>query len=569
MKRWLPLLTLITFACVLPTLTQETQKPETQTTEVKALTITPSIILQPTFTPTPQQTVTPTPIIIPGLAPDSISVYPTDLFPNDYYSIDVAPQIPSEITEMMTLTVSFPDGTSLQQNIEPSGLDGKQRARFPWVKQVPDIASPITLKFALEIPTGLSTNTTQTVSLTTYVNVLPPDLLPPPEPDASWTLTRTAGFEVHYVTGTKAERDLEVIIAEANQAYTDITENLGDYQGDIDIYILDRVIGQGGYASQEWVAVSYPDRGYSPIGLVTLLKHELTHLLDDEIGCSEAPAVVREGLAVYLAGGHYREESIIVKASTALSFGYMTPLTRLLNDFYIQQHEIAYLEAAAFVAYVEKQYGWNGIKALCEISSSTEGADLDKLEAAAQEIAEVDASELFTQYRVWLGQQPVQQLDQELFEHELKLMELMRQYQLTYDPAAHFLEGILFSPEQGERQDIVADFVRGRISDEAIAIELFLTAGQDAVVRQDVHFLKTILSILEKILIEGNKDLKVFDEVIQIVNYTRNLGYEPFNLEFLGASQYELGVLNLSNWRQTFVIRIRWLNDRWIIVGGE
>ena len=116
---------------------------------------------------------------------------------------------------------------------------------------------------------------------------------------------------------------------------------------------------------------------------------------------------------------------------------------------------------------------------------------------------------------------------------------------------------------------IVTGKMRVESSDEAIAIELFLTAGQDAVVRQDVHFLKTILSILEKILIEGNKDLKVFDEVIQIVNYTRNLGYEPFNLEFLGASQYELGVLNLSNWRQTFVIRIRWLNDRWIIVGGE
>ncbi len=81
------------------------------------------------------------------------------------------------------------------------------------------------------------------------------------------------------------------------------------------------------------MAISYPDRAYSPVDMGSLLRHELTHRLDSAIGCDEAPALLREGLAVVLAGGHYREEPIICKASTLLSNGYMIPVSRLLSDF--------------------------------------------------------------------------------------------------------------------------------------------------------------------------------------------------------------------------------------------
>jgi hypothetical protein len=148
-------------------------------------------------------------------------------------------------------------------------------------------------------------------------------------------------------------------------------------------------------------------------------------------------------------------------------------------------------------------------------------------------------------------------------------MELMRNYQLVYDPAAHFLKGILFDPEQGVRQGIVADFIRGPIAPEAVVIELLLTAGQDAAVRQDMQFLRTILNLLEAILVDGKKDVVVFDEVLEIVTYIDNLGYEAFHLEFIGQKQYELGVLNKLSWPQTHIIHMKWLNDRWAVVGGE
>jgi hypothetical protein len=570
MKRWLPIFVFITLACVLPSIaTNETHTPTNTPENTQVLTVIPSLTAQPTFTPTPALEVTPT--LVPHLLLEtgSIHIYPTDLYSNDYFSIDVAPQIDPGLTDNMTLTVNLPDGNSLSQSLEPWGLDEEYRARFIWVSQVPDDAAELTLTFSLEYLTHLNPLEAQIASLTTSTRILPSDLITPPEPLAQWASTETEGFRIHYITGSKAERDLDFIVSEANLAYIDVTKYLTASREAIDIYILDKVIGQGGYASTDWVAISYPDRAYSPTDLGSLLRHELTHRLDSSIGCSEAPSFLREGLAVFLANGHYRKEPVVIKASTAMANGYITPMTLLINDFYLQQHEISYLEAAAFVSYIESQYGWEGIRLMCRTSVDTEGTDLDKIDAASQELANIDAANLMAQHRSWLMNQPVTQIDRELFEYELQLMDLMRQYQKIYDPAAHFLKGILFSPEQGLREGIVADFVRKPISDEAIAIELILTAGQDAVTRQDVQFLKTVLRLLDAVLDKGQTDIEVFSEVKEIVEYTKKLGFLPYNLEFLGRKQYELAVLNLTKWPQKLVVQIGWHNDRWMIVGGR
>ncbi len=571
MKRWLPILTLLALACVVPSLTLDSPSHEILPSETVKVSATPARrpYLQPTFTPTPQLTVTSSPNMLPALSADSIRVYPSDLFPNDIYSVDVVPQIPLHFTHTLTMTVTFPDGTARQQTIEPTGLDGKQRARFTWVNQVPKGTSLITLTLALDMPKGLFTYGPSTVTMTTPIKVLPIALLHPPEPQARWVVTQTAGFRVYYVTGTKAERDLVYILSEADKAYNHITGFLGEYKQFVDIYVLDRVVGQGGYASSDWVAISYPDRAYSPIDLGPLLRHELTHRLDAAIGCAEAPAFLREGLAVLLAGGHYREEPIIRKASTVLSNGYMIPISRLLTDFYVYQHEVAYLEAAAFVAYIEQVYGWEGIETLCTASSTSEGTDLEKMNTAVQALANTDFDIFVDQYRLWLSQQPLTTVDRELFEYELQLMELMRAYQLIYDPAAHFLEGILFSPAEGKRKDIVADFVRGPNTEEAIAIELLLSAGQDAITRQDAQFLSTIIDMLETVLIDDDKDMRVFSEILALVNLTMNNGFEPYNLIFRGGSQYEVAMLDISRWPQSVVVNINWQDDRWIITGAQ
>ncbi|TFG73531.1 MAG: hypothetical protein E4H27_00570, partial [Anaerolineales bacterium] len=326
------------------------------------------------------------------------------------------------------MTVNFPDGSSQQQLIEPTGLDGKSRARFIWANQVPTDTSLFSLTLTLELDKANEPFLPEPlpVAVTIPVNVLPDTYRSPPEPDAQWAITQTTGFRVHYITGTKAERDLDYILTEAQHAYTTITQFFGEYAETVDIYILDRVIGQGGYASSDWVAISYPDRTYSPIDIGSLLRHELTHRLDAAIGCDNAPALLREGLAVFLAGGHYREESLVSKASVVLANGYMIPISSLLSDFYVNQHEVAYLEAAAFVAYIEESFGREGIETVCKSASKTQGTDQVKMNAAIRAVANTDFDRFVSQYRAWLNAQSLTGDDFELFEYELQLMDLMR-----------------------------------------------------------------------------------------------------------------------------------------------
>ena len=490
---------------------------------------------------------------------------------NDFYSLDVVPQIPVNFTHTLTLTVNFPDGSSQQRLVEPTGLDGKHRARFIWANQVPSDTSPFRLTFTLELDEvqALLPYEAAKVSVTIPVTALPDTNLSQPEPDASWAITQTTGFRVHYITGTLAERDLDYILTEAQLAYSSITQFFGEYSKTVDIYILDRVVGQGGYASSDWVAISYPDRTYSPIDIGSLLRHELTHRLDAAIDCDHAPALLREGLAVFLAGGHYREEPLISKASVVLANGYMIPISSLLSDFYVYQHEVAYLEAAAFVAYIEEEFGWEGIETVCKSASKAQGTDQDKMNAAIKAVADINYDSFVRQYRAWLNAQPLSVSDLELFEYELQLMDLMRAYQLTYDPVAHFLEGILFDPQEGERLDIVADFVRSPRSEKAVAIELLLAAGQDAILRQDTKFLSTLIEILESVLLDDNDDTPVFQEIIDIIRYVRAVGLEPYYLTFRGESQYEVAVLSLTNWPQRMVINMDWSGYRWFLSGAR
>ncbi len=574
MKRWLPILALIALSCVLPSLTVDSPPTQVPLSEPggNSATPTPTLIVQPTFTPTPELTPTPsTDELHPLLLEESIHIYPVDLFVQDFYSLDVVPQIPVNFTHTLTLTVNFPDGSSQQRLVEPTGLDGKHRARFIWANQVPSDTSPFRLTFTLELDEvqALLPYEAAKVSVTIPVTALPDTNLSQPEPDASWAITQTTGFRVHYITGTLAERDLDYILTEAQLAYSSITQFFGEYSKTVDIYILDRVVGQGGYASSDWVAISYPDRTYSPIDIGSLLRHELTHRLDAAIDCDHAPALLREGLAVFLAGGHYREEPLISKASVVLANGYMIPISNLLSDFYVYQHEVAYLEAAAFVAYIEEEYGWEGIETVCKSASKAQGTDQDKMNAAIKAVADINYDSFVRQYRAWLNAQPLSVSDLELFEYELQLMDLMRAYQLTYDPVAHFLEGILFDPQEGERLDIVADFVRSPRSEKAVAIELLLAAGQDAILRQDTKFLSTLIEILESVLLDDNDDTPVFQEIIDIIRYVRAVGLEPYYLTFRGESQYEVAVLSLTNWPQRMVINMDWSGYRWFLSGAR
>src|SRR5512139_3831671 len=139
----------------------------------------------------------------------------------------------------------------------------------------------------------------------------------------------------------------------------------------IPIVWLPRVLGHGGFATNE-IAISYLDRNYIAGDEATILHHEIIHILDSRLGGELRPTAFVEGLAVYLSGGHFKPEPILPRAAALLpatpecvswnqapppaftpvpakgcGIGAYIPLKTLLDNFYFEQHEIGYLEAAA------------------------------------------------------------------------------------------------------------------------------------------------------------------------------------------------------------------------------
>ena len=539
----------------------------------------------PTFTPTPRQTPSPTPEPDPQLRAEDVQLLPWPLFEGDRLTVDVDPLLPGSVTwtdgadAEPVVVMALPDGETFSATVDLMGLDRVAQARFYWITELPtDLATaatislPITLTLELpdDVPDADPANNTLVIS----VPIISREAISPPEPAARWTVTDTAGFTMHYLTGSAAERDLEAIVAQADDAYLDVTTRLGESDGPVDIYLLDRVVGHGGYASSEWVAVSYPDRRYSPLSLATVLRHELTHRLDDAIGCDGAPSLLREGLAVYLAGGHYRQEPLREKAAALLTATTYVPLATLVEDFYTHQHEAGYIEAGAVVSYLAETYGWSSLERMCRTASDEIGDDVARWEAALAVLDPrdagivPDAAGAFEQaWQSWLKAPGVRPQDQTLVELELQLMDLMRTYQSTYDPVAHFLEGVLFSPAEGERMGIVADYVRRPRTPEAIAIELVLAMAQEAVEQRDAELLDMLNAELATALAAGPADSILISDVLAIAERAQSGGWEPYRLLLVGEGRFRVYVLSHHVWPQQSVLAARLRDGVWVLTG--
>jgi len=552
----------------------------------------------PTFTVTPQPTPSPTPEPDPQLRAEDVQLLPWPLFEGDRLTVDVDPLLPSSVTWLNdaepAVVLALPDGETFSAPVALMGLDRVAQARFHWITELPTdlttaatISLPITLTLELpdDVPDADPANNTLAIS----VPILSREAVPPPEPTTRWAVTDTAGFTMHYLTGSAAERDLEAILATADDAYLEVTARLGESDDPVEIYLLDRVVGQGGYASSEWVAVSYPDRRYAPVSLSTVLRHELTHRLDDAIDCDGAPALLREGLAVYLAGGHYRQEPLREKAAAVLLTTTYVPLATLAEDFYIHQHEASYLEAGAVVSYLVESYGWSSLERMCRTASDATGDDMVRWEAAlavldpldariapdaadapasADTVASGEATGAFEEvWQTWLRAPGVRPQDRTSVELELQLMELMRTYQSIYDPVAHFLEGVLFSPAEGERMGIVADFVRRPRTPEAIAIELVLAVAQEAVEQRDTQLLAMLNAELSAALAEGPRDSELISDVLVITERAQSSGWEPYRLLLEGEGRFRVYVLSHQVWPQQSVLSARLRDGVWELAG--
>jgi len=357
---------------------------------------------------------------------------------------------------------------------------------------------------------------------------------PAPETLATWVATTTNCCVFHYLTCTRAERDLPILTQAAERSVAFVQERLGTrLPSPLEVYFIGRVVGQGGYA-QEGVVLSYPDRPYVGLDLEMVLRHEAVHVLDASLVGPATPALLREGLAVWVAGGHYRPESIPARAGALVRLNQYIPLAQLAEDFYRHQHETGYLEAAALVAYLVETYGWDEFLAFYRRAGEDDGAPpADALDQALRGSFGVGLEETESAFRAWLSSQPTTPGQVLALELTVRLFDAIRRYQRTLDPPAYFLSGWFPDPAEGEQQGIVADFLRSPRSVRAVAIELLFTAAQESLQRGALDQAAVLVEGAERAL-DGDFSAPPASEYLAIARAVAARGGEAQRVELEG-----------------------------------
>ncbi len=529
MRRLLPLLLLFTLACSLfspratPTALPESATPLAHETATPPPPATPTVATTPS---TPVIISSPLPTGPFHLKPSDVTFHPDpQLYSGDRVSLelDAANADPTWQEASVSVFIDSLTGEPLATaNFAPFGIAGNAQATFYWVWDTIGRVGPQTVIITIN-PRTEGAEPLEALTLT--VNLLPASARPMPEPLARWTQTESACCIFHYLTGTAAERDIATITVTADESFEEVEETLGVTRQDKVVFtLLSRLLGHGGFASDE-ISLTYIDRNAAYGTLVNVFKHEDTHILDRQIA-RERPTIMTEGMAVYVAGGHFKPEDLEKRAAALLILEDYIPLTELADDFYFAQHEIGYLEGGAFITYLVDKFGWEPVKTFYG-SFQSAPTDSAMLDAALRANFNQSLEELEAEWLTHLSSLPPDLAQVEDLRLTVMLYDTLRRYQQANDPAAYFLTAWLpYGPEARER-GIVADFVRHPSAPENIALETMLAAAGEALVAQHFDNAEALLLAVNAVLDSNNL---FFDplaaEYLQIVTTLSAHGYE-------------------------------------------
>ncbi len=296
-----------------------------------------------------------------------------------------------------------------------------------------------------------------------------------------WDQVTTDCCNIHYITGTNVERDLDTLVPEIDRQMQLVENELKHTLAKkIDINLLPRVLGQGGFTTDE-IYFSVPVVNYLDTNLDLVLHHELVHIVDGDMGGELRPLILVEGLAVYLTGGHYRSEALLPRAATLIQNGLYIPVTNLAANFYSWQHEIGYLEAGSLVEYMVDAWGWDAYnrfyRDIHPVPGADESAAFDK---ALQAHFGITLRALDDRFYNYLRTFPVNpDLSADVIS-TARLFDTVRAYQQALDPSAYFQEVWLPDANQMRAKGIVADYLRRDESPRDAAIESLLVLAGDA-----------------------------------------------------------------------------------------
>jgi hypothetical protein len=442
-------------------------------------------------------------------------------------------------------------------------IDGVPRIRLEWAWDTAGLAGEQTLRVELDPDDAITEGDEDPTNNVVYVTaeLQPAEERHPVEAAAAWSTTSTECCVVHYLTSTAAERDLANLAAMVQSAVTWTTEELdADLTRRLDVYFVDRVIGQGGYA-QRALALSYLDRRYAGYDLETVIRHEAVHVVDVRMMDDPPPAMLREGLAVWVAGGHFQPEPIPERAAALVELGLYVPLDQLADDFYLLQHEAGYLEAAALVSYLIETYGWDGFLEFYGAFEDPSGLPSAVLDEVLLSTFDVGLTETEDGFREWLRAYPPEPKEVLNLQTTIRLFETVRLYQQAYEPGAYFLTGWLVDPVEAESLGVVADLVRHPREVENVALEAMLLTASNSLTDERLGTANAYLSRVEDALLRGEWD-SVAEDYAAIVEAVAEAGYEVQSLELAGPTAR---VQSIADWPELVELSVIRTLAGWVV----
>ncbi len=441
---------------------------------------------------TPAATFTPSPGFTVRYHPDGV------LYVGDRVSVEVLAPSGFE-SKGQKVRVSLGEKMLSETDFSRFGIGNRSQATFYWIWDTQALEAGVhSLTFAV-LPDG--------PTWTESVSLLPASDVPAPEPDAHWELVETVCCNIHYISGTAAERDLETLKTMVDaQAADDERRLQTKLKGKIPLIFLPRVLGHGGFASDA-IYVSHLDQNYAGSTTRQVVHHEIVHWLDGQMGGDLRPSILVEGLAVFFSDGHFKVEPLFSRAAALIKLDWYIPLRQLTDSFYMSQHEIGYIQAGALIGYMIQTYGWEDYNAFYrDLHSVQDGTDADVLDTALQAHFNLSLDQLEMEFMAFLRQQTVTEDDLADVRLTVAFYDSVRRYQLALDPSAHFLTAWLPNGDEMRQRKIVADYLRHplsaanqRIESLLVSADANLRAGKYGAAEVDIRAANLLLDLLRNL----------------------------------------------------------------------
>ncbi len=541
----------------------------------------PTVVPPPTYTPRS----TDVPIVVPtepliendlSISAENITLYPVpQLYTGDTATFQIAAQVPKSLNPYEIPVQIWVDDEIIVN--EPLGgwrnLNGDTVGLFQWVWDVGTTTENHTIQVILdpldEITEGDSNHDNNVAELT--ISVLAETILPPLAQDQVWETHNTRYAKVHVVTGTAAHRDIETLLEIVDAAVLEAANMLNVppvVDRKVEIFFIDRVIGQGGYAGGAMV-ISYLDRNYAGGGLHEVLVHESIHVLDADIEPQHRFSFLAEGLAVYGTGGHYKVENLDERiAGLLFDTDKYIPLETLINDFYPAQHEIGYLQAGAFFNYLAKSYGKEQLLAFYKNVAYQDGKSIaESMSDAMVRDYGKTLAQLEADWHAYLQALPRSAEAATDLTLTIDYYNLMRDYQQKYDPTAHYLYAWLPSPQAMLEHGQTASVTRHPQSIESIALEAMLESADNALRSADYTQTRALLDSIARTLNNGQFLDPLAANYLQIARTAEQLGYEAQDITLATAVAQPQAAIQATdpNTNQLIPLTLILENSEWIV----